>query len=355
MDGGTGTARAVRAGLPEVGIGIPHGWRDGSRLVMISKRDADHDAVLTVGRAELGRAGSGRAGSGRAGSGRAGSGRDGTDERSALAAHVRQLDRSLRRFALLGAGPATIGPYRGIHLDYTFAVDTRAHRARELYTTVDGTRYRFHLTDAAPDAAHGARLWEQLVAGTRLLPVLRIPGAPARRRTGAGLSDIVVELPDGWEDRSELSVISTTGSRFLANIVVNKDGAGRYSSFAAFHSASQETITKTFSGSLRMRTEMLFDGPVSFGPYDGHLLDYTMSDPRAAYRQRRFSTVANGAYYLFTYSNTVEEFAQGSAILEWLVGGARIGAAPRAAANPPRSAAVRWRTAGWETPDDDPA
>ncbi len=134
----------------------------------------------------------------------------------------------------------------------------------------------------------------------------------------AGLPGVILPIPPGWEDRSQLIIVSGEGADFRANIVVvNEELKDR--SLEEFIDHQIGTLRETFDGfSLQL------EEPASFGPHRGHLIDYGFVAAGKSYRQRQFMVVAQGLVYTFTYSNTAADFDPGLALLEQVASNARI-------------------------------
>ncbi len=129
---------------------------------------------------------------------------------------------------------------------------------------------------------------------------------------------MILPIPPGWEDRSQLIILSDEGADFRANIVVVKEEL-KDRSLEEFIDKHIGTLRETFDG-----FSLGLDEPASFGPHQGHLIDYGFAAAGKFYRQRQFMVVAQGLVYTFTYSNTATEFDPGLALLEQVVGNTRI-------------------------------
>jgi len=128
---------------------------------------------------------------------------------------------------------------------------------------------------------------------------------------------VILPIPPGWEDRSQLIVVSNEGVDFRANIVVVKEEL-KDRSLEEFIDQHIGTLRNTFEG-----FSLGLEEPASFGPHRGHLIDYSFVAAGKSYRQRQFMVVAQGLVYTFTYSNTAAAFDPGLALFEQVVGNSR--------------------------------
>jgi len=135
----------------------------------------------------------------------------------------------------------------------------------------------------------------------------------------AGLPEVYLPIPSGWEDRSQIIVVQGGDDEFRRNIVVVQEPL-RARTVDEFIESHLETLNQTFTGfSLRLRE------PVAFGHHHGHLLDYGFTASEKAYRQRQFIVPHGDAIYTFTYSDLALRFDPGVVIMEQVVGATRLG------------------------------
>jgi hypothetical protein len=132
--------------------------------------------------------------------------------------------------------------------------------------------------------------------------------------TYAGLPGVIMPVPPDWEDRSQLIVVSRYGGDFRPNIVIVSEPQ-RNETLQEFASRHLVTLQDTFENFV-----VVFDAPVTLGPYRGHLRDYRFIAGDRAYQQRQFHTIAGGLVYTFTYSDLEENFTSGMSTLEAVVG-----------------------------------
>jgi len=135
----------------------------------------------------------------------------------------------------------------------------------------------------------------------------------------AGLPEVKLPVPPGWDDRSQLIIVSDSRSEvFRANIVVVSEPRGERS-MEEFVDDHLGTLDQTFEG-----FRLYFDQPATLGAYDGYLIDYGFSVQERGYRQRQFFTIAGRTIFTFTYSDTAEGFPDSVAVLEQVVSNAKI-------------------------------
>ncbi|GAA2659999.1 MULTISPECIES: DcrB-related protein [Actinosynnema] len=132
----------------------------------------------------------------------------------------------------------------------------------------------------------------------------------------AGIPSLLLPVPQGWEDRSQL-ILAVAGEGFRRNLlVVVEDLSGR--SEKDFVEGHLETLAATFAH-LSVRLEE----PVKLGAHEGQLLDYDFTSDGLRYRQRQFLVFRGERAYCFTYSDTSDRFEEHVQAMEQLVGGMR--------------------------------
>jgi hypothetical protein len=135
----------------------------------------------------------------------------------------------------------------------------------------------------------------------------------------AGLPEVKLPVPPGWEDRSQLIIVSDSHSDvFRANIVVVSEPQGERN-MEEFVDDHIGTLDRTFE-----RFRLDFDQPATFGAYEGYLIDYAFTVQEREYRQRQFFTLANRTIFTFTYSDTADGFPASVGVLEQVVSKAKI-------------------------------
>jgi hypothetical protein len=131
-------------------------------------------------------------------------------------------------------------------------------------------------------------------------------------------TDIVLHMPPGWEDRSQLIIIATEGEEFRANLVVVKEPLkGRILvNFAGQH---LDDLNETFDA-----FEILTEGPHVLGIHSGYLVEYTFIADGIKYQQSQFFVAVAGTVYSFTFSDLKDRFAASRGLAHQMIASAEI-------------------------------
>ncbi|HZH02841.1 MAG TPA: DcrB-related protein [Myxococcaceae bacterium] len=137
--------------------------------------------------------------------------------------------------------------------------------------------------------------------------------------------EMVLPIPNGWEDRSQAIAVSPTGNDFRANVVVVSEPIKPGEKIEQFAARHVETLKQTFEG-----FQVVTEGAKKLGAFEGFWREYVFSAAGKKYGQIQYHALAENSIYTFTYSDVADRMAKAKPQVEAMFAQAKLGYARRA-------------------------
>lgn len=125
--------------------------------------------------------------------------------------------------------------------------------------------------------------------------------------------NLVVTLPDGWSDASQIVALGPDEGGFRPSLVVSLEPAQGAETAKALADRSLTALKKA----LR-ELDKIAEKPATLGGVAGVLREYTCQSAQGRMAQLQFYSVKNGQARTYTYSTTAEKLAAARPIAEKL-------------------------------------
>jgi hypothetical protein len=130
---------------------------------------------------------------------------------------------------------------------------------------------------------------------------------------------LILDLPDGWEDSSDICVRGPEDHGFRPNLVFSQEPTEPGESAAEFAHRQLRSLREALTDYFLVR-----EGEAAFGPNKGFLREHVFSMKNSDVAQMQFYCVINDRAYTFTFTHLRDEMATARPIWERLLTAARL-------------------------------
>ena len=128
-----------------------------------------------------------------------------------------------------------------------------------------------------------------------------------------------LELPDDWEDASQVIALGPEDNGFRPNLVFSQEPAELDEDAAAFAARQLPSLHTALNNYSVVREQT-----ATFGPNTGFLREHTFAMDKGEIGQFQFYVVRDGRAYTFTLTHKKERFERLRALGGELIAGARL-------------------------------
>lgn len=132
-------------------------------------------------------------------------------------------------------------------------------------------------------------------------------------------NEVMLALPSGWEDGSQVIALGPVDGSFRPNLVVSREAA---------RSETAEQFAKRQLPSLRSALKglaVVAEGPASFGSNKGFLRQHTFTAQGAKLGQLQFYVLHGQFAYTLTFTHLANKLAGTRKLAEQLLGSVKVG------------------------------